>query len=319
MNIEEVQEQEKLISENYEILFTNVCDFEKKHYIGKVESKVCRFCREREPNVTFDTVAHAIPECLGNNKVICSNECDSCNKFFSKYIEDHLDKITLPFRTMNMIKGKKKVPTYITQDRKNRFEVINRETRFMKIEVRDDSNFITIDNDKKTIKMEYDLQSHIPAAAYKALVKMALSIMPNNEVNNYQNMNKWIQEKDHTRACMTPLKVFLTFVPGINPFKKTAIFLFKRKNSDLKYPECMFVLAFGNVMYQVVVPSDNEIKEKVTTKTILKLLSPFQIDWKLGEVGHKILDWSETTTIKAQKQSVNFSYNEMQKLNPKDI
>ena len=112
---------------------------------------------------------------------------------------------------------------------------------------------------------------------------------------------------------MSPLLVFSTFVPGINPFKNTTVFLFKRKNTNSKYPECTFALAFGNILYQIVIPSDEEIQQGGSTKTVLKLLTPFEIGWELGKVGHTILDWSETTTVKAKKQSLSFSYDKMQK------
>jgi len=315
MDKEEIENQAKLIAENYDIIFTNVGDFEKKHLIGDTEDKICRFCGRKEPDVSFDTVAHAIPECLGNKKIICLDECDTCNQDFSKNVEDHLDKITLPFRTINMIKGKKKIPTYKSQNKnqKDRVEVKDHKKRLMEITVEYDSDFIQINSNQKTIKMEYNLQTHIPAAAYKALVKMALSVMPKNELQNYQHMLRWINEDDHTKAFMSPLIVFSTFVPGINPFKHTTVFLFKRKNTNSKYPECTFALAFGNILYQIVIPSDEEIQQGVSTKTILKLLTPFEIDWELGKVGHSILDWSETTVVKAKKQSFSFSYDEMKK------
>ena len=111
MNKEEYDNQMKLIEYNYFVIFSNE-DTSKKYYIGKKNNKICRFCNKAKPTVTFDTVAHAIPECLGNKNIICCDECDTCNKNFSENIEVHLDKITLLYRNINMIKGKKKVPSY---------------------------------------------------------------------------------------------------------------------------------------------------------------------------------------------------------------
>lgn len=312
-------EQMKLFENNYITLFSNIDNLEKKQNIGMTKNKICRFCGLDKTKTTFNTIAHAIPECLGNKTIICLDECDICNKEFSENIEVHLDKITLPYRTINLIKGKKKIPSYKTQDQKARIDIEDVQKRFFKIEAREDSDFIKLNEKENSINIEYDLQSHIPSAAYKALVKMSLSVMPNSELENFTIVNSWIQEKDHSKSFMNPLKVLMTFIPGINPLKKTIIFLFKRHSSDNKYPECTFVLAFGNVMYQIVVPTNNEIKQVQSTKTILKFLSPFEINWVLGEPVHNILDWSQNTILKGHKQYMEFSYDEMKKLDPKSI
>lgn len=312
-------EQIELFDKNYKILFTNIKNPTQKTELGKKEIKKCRFCGKNESQTTFKTIAHAIPECLGNKTLICLDECDECNKFFSENIENHLDKVTLPYRTINMIKGKKKIPTYKTQDEKARINVEDPVNKFMKIIAREDSDFLELNEKNKTITIEYDLQSYIPCAAYKALVKMGLSVMPENELNNFNMVKQWILEKDHSKSLMKPLKVLMTFIPGINPFRYTLVFLFKKYSQNKKYPQCMFVLAFGNIMYQIVIPTDKEIKQNQSIQTILKFLSPFELGWKLGEPTHKILDWTQHTIVKAHKQSIEFSYDRIKELDPNEI
>jgi len=312
-------EQMKLFEENYEILFSNIENSAQKIEIGNKQNKICRFCGKNESQTTFKTISHSIPECLGNKTLICLDECDECNKFFSEDIENHLDKVTLPYRTINMIKGKKKIPTFKTQDKKVRINVEDPVNKFMKIIAREDSGFVKLDEKNKTITIEYDLQSYIPCAAYKALVKMGLSVMAENELNNFNIVKQWILEKDHSKLLMKPLNVLMTFIPGINPLSRTLVFLFKKYSKNEKYPQCMFVLAFGNIMYQIAIPTDEEIKQKQSTKTILKFLSPFELGWQLGEPTHKILDWSQNTILKAHKQYMEFSYDEIKKLDPQEV
>lgn len=301
-------------AQNYTILYTNIEEVDKKYEIGNFEDKVCRFCGRDTTQTTFDNVSHAIPESLGNKTIICLDECDNCNRDFSNQIENHLDKITLPYRTINFLKGKKKVPKYKTLDEKLRIETINREKKEFKVEARVDSDFIDMNEETKTITINYDLQSHIPSAAYKALVKMALSVIPESELENFNICKQWILEKDHSKDLMSPLKVLMTFVPGINPFKKTIVFLFKQNHEDEKYPCYMFVIAFGNVMYQIVVPSDKEITQSHSNKTLLKFLSPFEVNWALGNPVHRILDWSQNTIRKAHKEYFEFGYDEMKQI-----
>jgi len=319
MEKEEFLKHMNLFGENYNSLFSNLNNLDEKHYIGKTKNKVCRFCALDETETTFDTIAHAIPECLGNKTIICLDECDTCNKKFAENLENHLAAITLQHRTINMIKGKKKIPSYQTQNQKEKINVENAENKFFKIIARENSDFIKLNEKNKSIRMEYDLPSHIPSAAYKTLVKMSLSIMPNEELNNFELMNNWIQEKNHSKSFMNPLNVLMTFIPGINPLKETIVFLFKKKSANMKYPECTFILAFGNVMYQIIVPTDIEIQQAKSTKTILKFLSPFEMNWRLGEPTHKTLDWSQRTKLKGHKEAMEFSYDKIKHLDPSSI
>jgi hypothetical protein len=101
--------QMKLFEENYITLFSNIDNLDKKQNIGVSENRKCRFCGLDEAETTFNTVAHAIPECLGNKTIICLDECDRCNKKFAENLENHLASITLQYRTINMIEGKNKM------------------------------------------------------------------------------------------------------------------------------------------------------------------------------------------------------------------
>lgn len=312
MTKEEVQSSLKLFKENYKIIFSNAEDYKKSYEIGKKNIE-CRFCGKKYLETTFNNISHAIPESLGNRTIICLDECDECNKRFSETIEDHLDKITLPYRTINMLKGKKKIPIYKTLDNKGRLEVINKEKKKLKIESRKDSCFFELDEKNKTLKLKYTLQPHIPAAAYKALVKMALSVMPEDELKNFKISKDWMQELDHTKNLMNPLNVLMTFIPGINPLEETFVFLFKKFTISQKYPDCMFVLCFGNIMYQIMIPSDKEITIKESNKTILRFLSPFEINFPLGNPNHSTLDWTQNT-IKYFEGFINFGYDTFEQI-----
>jgi hypothetical protein len=80
------------------------------HVQGK--PRICRFCGKRDDEVTFKSVAHAIPEFIGNRCMISMNECDECNQFFANNAEDHLSKASAPMRTMSQVRGKKGIPTH---------------------------------------------------------------------------------------------------------------------------------------------------------------------------------------------------------------
>jgi len=74
------------VLENYNII---AYDTARKVKIGEglKENRVCRFCKKKQPDVTFSNEAHAISEALGNKTLFINEECNTCNEIFDKKIE----------------------------------------------------------------------------------------------------------------------------------------------------------------------------------------------------------------------------------------
>jgi len=56
--------------------------------------KHCRFCGLSEPEVQFKTDAHALPAAFGRIGLFSNYECDACNSYFGKGIENDLGNWT---------------------------------------------------------------------------------------------------------------------------------------------------------------------------------------------------------------------------------
>ena len=97
----------ELVSEHY--LSPN----DRKTVLGDAANKVCRFCRRRTPDVSFNKIAHTIPESLGNKILFSAYECDSCNQSFGSGIENDFGNWSKPMRTFARIRGKRGVPTLV--------------------------------------------------------------------------------------------------------------------------------------------------------------------------------------------------------------
>lgn len=300
-----LRERLDLYNNNYKMLFyeTNFCG--RKVYIGNKHNKKCRFCGKTEPEVTFKTIAHAIPEFLGNKKYISNEECDTCNKFFSEQLENHLDKFTKPYRTLAMIKGKSKVPKYRSKSKKTRlFSLLSKELHMEDV-VDSDAFDLKLHENKLTLKFE--LEPYIPTAVYKCLVKIALSFLPHDELSFFKNALKWITLENHSKKLIKPQLIFIKFVPGVNPTKNLSMFLLKKKENVEKYPYCYLILCFGNFIYQLVVPSDEDFKKnKKVSCLFYSFPSPWEIngislqEWKRNFSGHEVV--TDST------ESINFSF-----------
>jgi len=195
---------------NYDLIFYDKNFTIGKIYIGKKNDKKCRFCNKDKTTATFKTRAHAVPEFLGNKKYLSYEECDNCNKYFSEKLEDNLDKFTKPYRTIARIKGKNKIPTYKSKDKKTwlGFESTKKELLLKDVV---DSGFINLEFDKKKISMRLKFEQYIPTAVYKCLVKIALSLMSQNELPSFQKTIKWIRHEDHSKKILNPQIVFYKF------------------------------------------------------------------------------------------------------------
>ena len=76
--------------DNYDLIFERMWQSNEKHKLNNANQNLCRFCGKIAPEVTFRTVAHAVPELLGNRGLTSSYECDTCNAFFGSTIETDL-------------------------------------------------------------------------------------------------------------------------------------------------------------------------------------------------------------------------------------
>ncbi len=66
----------------------------------------CRYCGKFEGGGRFKKEAHAFPEARGNKWVFSHDECDSCNKVFSR-CEDALATMSGPILTLGGTPGKR--------------------------------------------------------------------------------------------------------------------------------------------------------------------------------------------------------------------
>ena len=281
-----IQERLKFFSDNYDLISDGTYSSGSKQYVGSKEvPRKCRFCDLPAP--TFSTEAHAIPECLGNHQLILHEECDACNKFFSEKLEDHLDKYTKPFRTIAQIKGKKKVPAYKSKDYSTRIQL----DQTLKVTAYEDSDHVQIDEENSTVQLKLNLEPHIPAAAYKALVKIAIStIADGRELEAFKYTIRWLKELDHSKAFLDPQNLMITFVPGHQPTLGVVSMLFRRKQScEENVPYCVYVIAFGNFVYQLIVPSHLDAESGAQINLLLPYFpTPFESDWPFGAVARHI-------------------------------
>lgn len=287
---------------NYEMI-ANYDLLDNRIDLGDRNLKTCRFCGKKAPEVTFRKEAHAIPECFGNKKLYTFYECDTCNNQFSMTLENHFANYLGVGRTISLIKGKRGIPVY--KSNKSRIEI--KEGKYI-FENHSDDSIIEVDEEKKIILINTVRDPYVPVAVHKCLTKMALSILPENELHHFVNTLAWVNEVDHKSSNydFNPLIALGSFTPGINPFVYIKTFLLKRKNDNDNLPYMIYVIFSSNYFFQIFLP----FCEKDRLKSNLHFeYFPQPFEEKLHQID--IIDFSSKELVRNEKITATLSYDEV--------
>lgn len=221
---------------------------------------VCRFCGENSKDF-FQTDSHIIPELLGENNFISKDECDKCNKFFSKY-ESQLAILARPYLTLTNVKTKKYTPSF-----QSRTDFQNQERTTIKIEpnsiqrvVVANKNDISIDKEKGILEIKLRNPGFKPIYVYKALCKIAFGIMPTSVVNENRDFFEWICGKKETLAISHGFRTVLNKKFFLTP----SAMLYQAKqlvHDNREYPEFIGIICFANVVLQFYLPFSRKFHE----------------------------------------------------------
>lgn len=255
----------KFYLENYETLvFRDLDPQAKKETLGE-KPPVCRFCKRGKPQVKFSKDAHVIPAFVGNKMLFSRYECNECNERFSEF-EDDFAKMTMGDRAVGQVPKRKGFASLKPQGKKSTFE---RGLNGVIIKQYADEGIFKLDSGNEHMVVTYDTQPFRPLGVYKALAKMAFTLMPDEELIHFERLRLWLMEKDiGTRKVYSDKGhwCFQTFVPGPSPFAKPIVALLKRKEA-VAAPYMMFFLAFGNWTYQIFLPCP-EMDAGIVDKTL---------------------------------------------------
>jgi hypothetical protein len=246
-----------------------------KEVLGK-KPEVCRFCTRMRPEITFTKEAHAVSELAGNRTLISLYECDECNDRFSAF-EDDLGKLTLLERIAGQVLGKAGVPSAKAGQKKSRIDV---DLTGFKIEEHAGDSIVEFDHEKNTMTVTIAPQNYRPLGAFKALVKIALTLMDEQDLAKVPEALRWLRAADLTTDQIddgTRYSCIRSWTPGPAPFANTRVILLRRKRSNVPGPFFIFVLAFGNLSFQIALPAPQEDKHLIGQSISLRVVPIFPL------------------------------------------
>ncbi len=303
--------------ENYDIIANYSCITQnggKKEYVDKGAERpyVCRFCGKREPEVKFSDDTHAISELIGNKTLLIKSECDNCNKRFGRDYEDDLAKYLDPVRTLSQTRGKRGIPSFMTTD-----EVFRMDETADGVVIQLNEGCKYVDTVNGEIHINIPKKTYTPLAVFKALVFMALSIIPENELSNFIDTINWLNEDIYSNSNydmnVYSSHVIECFVEGIKPLPLNAIVLRRKPGKEVPY--AFFVIEFDNTAFQINIPCIRE-DALLGDKTIQIHLFPLPVE-PIADLQSGIKDLSSVDPVKGEIASFTIHYDDKESITDK--
>jgi hypothetical protein len=243
----------------------------KKQHIGNKENG-CRFCSACNDKAKFTKIAHSIPEGLGNRLLFCNEECDNCNDHLSR-VENNLIYSLDIRRSYYHIRSKK----HSALESEGLNFVIRRSlddptrtTLYIKCgSILPEEEDIKLRGSKIITKM----------GIYKALCKIVVDLIPNNEVSHFKTTVRWINSRYSDIYLPS-----LYYSEGYDPIQQPYVYLFFNHGRMATSPYCTALLRVIDVAYLFVVPfidkDGNDYRKDTQLKQHWELvLSMFRQYW----------------------------------------
>jgi hypothetical protein len=263
----------------------------------------CRFCDQGVPAVEFRELAHAVPDFLGNVSIISMNECDDCNDYFGKACEDNLSKATMLHRTLVGIPRKKgPKSTFKSKDGSLRIDA-NGHKVDMRVPAPNSVDDLMVDGElPNSMPLLGDTRSqpYVPIEAAMALVKIACSVCPKEELDECRGAIEWIRGLRQQRFGSFP--VLFAFTPGTFDERVSHVILLRRQDEGPE-PYLSCVVQFRNFRFQVFVPfcpGDTGWfgKADAPATRFEHYPSMFPPDWPKGATEFHWFNWAGTEKVR---------------------
>lgn len=215
--------------------------------------RTCRFCGgTTKTGARFDKEAHAIPAALGNKYLKLANECDECNQYFGDEIEPtFVEQLNLQ-RVFLGIEARGSLPTVKFPGGKL---------------FRDDKHMVVV-SEKISVDASGVLSTQlgngkpiVPQNFYRALGKIALSVIPEKELPTLAKTVHWVR---YGESPGKPLPKIAAAVVMLPPDPSAQITLYIRKALHPKMPHVVCEFRLGCYMYVYALPfSEHDEKDLI--------------------------------------------------------
>ena len=239
------------------INYTLISSTDTIEEFNKRTPKFCYYCGTKDTSL-FKNEPHLTPELLTKNRNTYNHECDKCNDFFSMEYETHLTHFTRPFVLLSQCKTKKGFPKIKMPNG----DFIQFENGQLRIHDNHNSFPITYDEAKKIATLEIPRPKFIPYKVYKSLIKIAISLLPPEKIDNYSETIKWLRnpELDKLNELSFIARAFTRKLVN-EKYTEPVASLYEAKEmliGDTEYFQHILIVGFANFEIQIYLPPSKE-------------------------------------------------------------
>ena len=218
----------------------------------------CRFCGQTDPRANRN-VAHTLPEAFGNKLVTSLDECDACNTRFGAF-DDALVKSMGAILTVGGTRGKgNKVrqtgrsdgPASIRHRTIDGQRSISMRANGTPVSEHFGVNLKT---GELVFRIPGGTERFVPAKAYKVLIKMAVAMLPGDELANFTKITAWLGSADDDLLPHMIVGISFSIIGNSPPLLAAA--LLRRTSENRDTPYMLFVTTMGSVCLQIVLKAD---------------------------------------------------------------
>ena len=300
------KQQRAKIDSNYSILAFFDMSQNKEILLGnKSETRKCRFCGKSTPDVSFESDAHAVPHLIGNRVLKTLYECDSCNKQLFSKMEEQFDAFMRFYHVFcHVSRNGNTVNSYKCNSKSKASISISDEWTDINCCVGEDLS-TQVNLQDKTITFS-GVRSYNPLAVFKAIVKMALAIVPESDIDNFEDTLRWLMTPS---IQLSHLKLSIRLYEGLHDFNGECMIYKRKEDHKGNVPRYLFGLKYNNLFIQISIPL---CKENVSIEDhIQELLIPCQMDAEGNRYLHFINDMSSNKKVSKEKVSITFNYGDL--------
>jgi hypothetical protein len=274
-----------------------------ERFVKDPVNKVCRFCRQAYPYVSFNTIPHIVPELFGRNNLTSNFECDSCNQLFQKFESDASTMIQHYLSLLN-IKTKNGVPTFQSSKSPDQYPTtLKSEGDRRQLFFGNNLDDFEFNDQEKTLSVKFRTRKLRPFSVYKVFLKMGISLLTEEELKNNDHYLDFLNSDEPIkdgRQVWTAFRYRISTKYHSTP--KVNLYKAKRTiHEQVAFPEYVILINFATIIFQFFLPISNKNMDehRAENNLRLELFPAFVLDgWEhLKKFEFHHLDLSDTRKV----------------------
>lgn len=219
---------------------------DRKTVIGAgSKPQTCRFCHRTQNETTFKKIAHVIPTALGNDHLKSAEECDDCNDHFGRETEPSLiamldiQRVFLGTQGRGKNDGRPKLKFGGDSILHDGEKVVVQAHAVSKTDA--DTFEVTLGRGAR----------QVPMAVYRALVKIALSVVDSKHLPDLTKSIEWVRYGMHSDQ---PLPMVAMATIDLPPDPSAQIAVYTRLAPHSRLPHVVSEFRLGCYVFVFAIP-----------------------------------------------------------------